>query len=193
MIEIIGGILLLSDYTLFYGCLIMTNVHLYIFIFGIGPYRWNVIYIYMLWNIYTNINTLKEQHYSENNLFLTIYVMIFGLIIPCIGYFNPYILGKYFGGFRMASFHFTGNETQIGFFIHKRLIQECDKTEPENVITRFLNKELILKENESKRFDNHLEFIFHCDGFNVFETKKHECLKDDNYLFVSLFKLSINI
>ncbi|KAK3232624.1 hypothetical protein CYMTET_57040 [Cymbomonas tetramitiformis] len=37
-----------------------------------------------------------------------LYVAVFGVMIPVIGCLAPRVLGEYFGGYRMATFHFAG-------------------------------------------------------------------------------------
>merc|ERR1711920_112051 len=73
----------------------------------------------------------------------------------------------------------------IGLFIKKDLIQ---RQKENNVMIDFLKKEL-----EGNEVDNRYDFIFNCDGANVFEMINDECVQDESYLFVSLFKLSINV
>merc|ERR1719460_1897947 len=48
-----------------------------------------------------------------------LYMGLFGIAIPVIGCVQPTTLGTYFGGYRMATFHFAGNETYRALLIRK--------------------------------------------------------------------------
>lgn len=52
-----------------------------------------------------------------------LYIFIFGFLVPFIGCVSPNILGSYLGGYRMASFHFVGNEQEYGIFVSKELLR----------------------------------------------------------------------
>ena len=119
-----------------YGAVCLgTLMHIFIFIFGIGPYRWNIMQVYLLWASYTIscnnnnnnnggvggffINELLKDRNGGSILLLS-YGVIFGLVIPIIGLFSTRILGKYLAGYRMGNFHFAGNEYATLFLIDNK-------------------------------------------------------------------------
>ena len=55
--------------------------------------------------------------------------MIVSIIIPLLGVFYPILLGQWCGGYRMANFHFAGNELSSGWFIKKSVIKKGTGTE----------------------------------------------------------------
>ena len=85
----------------------------------------------------------------------------------------------------MASFHLAGNETMIGLFVKKELIR---RNKEQNAMVQFLRNEL-----GTKGMDNRYDFMMNCDGAEVFAMVHDDCVEDEEYLFVTLFKLSINV
>jgi len=51
-----------------------------------------------------------------------IYILLFGFFIPIVGTLQPMTLGTYWGGYRMATFHFAGNETYRAMLIRRDAI-----------------------------------------------------------------------
>lgn len=74
----------------------------FIFFFGMGPFRWNVMTCYMLLVSSKLCIEGASPHHPVTELTsasLT-YIAFFGLIIPSIGCLDPETLGRYFGGYR---------------------------------------------------------------------------------------------
>jgi len=111
--EVLAGFLLVFPATYEAGALLLLGMHLFIFIFGCGPHRWNVMQIFVLWRCY------GFQH-DQLDSFDWVVILIFGVSFPLAGLFAPEFAGRYCGGFRGASFHFTGNEYNQLFFIPKK-------------------------------------------------------------------------
>ena len=68
-----------------------------------------------------------EQGFSGRSLWKDpgssgLYLFIFGVGIPFIGTLDPETLGRYFGGYRMATFHFAGNETYRALLVKKAAV-----------------------------------------------------------------------
>jgi len=99
----------------------VVGMHVFIFFFGMGPFRWNVMTAYMflcsmdlcLARGLSGISLLSASLYDIS------YVFLFGLFIPLLGVIDPNTLGRYFGGYRMATFHFAGNEKYRALLIRK--------------------------------------------------------------------------
>jgi len=148
----------------FLGMILATGMHIFIFVFGIGPYRWNVVHLFWGWCAWwnsvlyactsidtqfkvsqsegphhQNLNHSVTNYTSNNNNFFAVvvendnlfttwsilfYIGIFGMAIPIIGCFSPLFLGKVLGGYRMASFHFVGNEQAQCFLISKKVVKK---------------------------------------------------------------------
>ncbi|CAE7025353.1 unnamed protein product [Symbiodinium natans] len=110
--------------------LLALAMHVFIFFFGMGPYRWNVMTMYML---VCSTKLCRERGLSGRSLWSDpassgLYVAIFGVFIPFIGTLDPQTLGRYFGGYRMATFHFAGNETYRALLIDKAAIPASERT-----------------------------------------------------------------
>ena len=43
-------------YVRYVACMIATSMHLFICVFGIGPYRWNVMSVYLIWSVHSLMN-----------------------------------------------------------------------------------------------------------------------------------------
>ncbi|CAE7760349.1 unnamed protein product [Symbiodinium sp. CCMP2456] len=104
--------------------LLALAMHVFIFFFGMGPFRWNVMTMYML---ICSAKLCLEQGFSGRSLWKDpgssgLYLFIFGVGIPFIGTSDPQTLGRYFGGYRMATFHFAGNETYRALLVKKAAV-----------------------------------------------------------------------
>ena len=169
--EALVGLLLLfgAPQVRLLGAGLATGMHLYIFVCGIGPYRWNVLQVYLTW-----ASTVASSHVSgclmlnllEQAPLASVYVVLLAVFIPVLGCFSPRLLGKYFGGYRMASFHFVGNEHAHGLFVRRALLQEC-KGEG-GWLVRLLQKRAA--ETASAKLsddDQFLQFPLLADGFDI--------------------------
>lgn len=100
------------------------GMHAFIFFFGMGPFRWNVMTAYMM---VASTQLCIASGVSGPSLiyaswYVVGYVFVFGLLIPVVGTLDPQTLGQYFGGYRMATFHFAGNETYRALLVRKNAI-----------------------------------------------------------------------
>ena len=163
-----------------YGAVCLgTLMHVFIFIFGIGPYRWNIMQVYLLWASYiiscerysnnNNYNTnggvgnffttelLKDNNVdgvNNNGIVVFVYGIVFGMIIPIIGLFSTKLLGKYLGGYRMGNFHFAGNEFATLFLLDNKNVKN----------------EMIKDINE---YEQYIKFSFGADTMDI-----RPCIKE---------------
>lgn len=73
----------------------------FIFFFGMGPFRWNVMTCYMLLvSSKLCMEGASSHPVTELTCASLTYIAFFGLIIPSIGCLDPETLGRYFGGYR---------------------------------------------------------------------------------------------
>ncbi len=123
-----------------YGAVCLaTLMHGFIFVFGIGPYRWNIMQVYLLWATYFISCNRNGDGAGVGELFVwqllkggdetkfsavLLYGLLFGIIIPITGLISTKFLGKYLGGYRMANFHFAGNEQATCFLIETSNLKE---------------------------------------------------------------------
>jgi hypothetical protein len=107
-------------YSMIIGC----GMHLFIFVCGMGPFRWNLMTLYMLCCciVFQEQQALSVFTLASESTGSVMYLALFGLTIPIIGCVQPTTLGTYFGGYRMATFHFAGNETYRALLIRKDVI-----------------------------------------------------------------------
>lgn len=103
--------------------LIACSMHAYICVCGIGPHRWNHVHCYLLLCSYAALPPGDGAAYAAVPLAAWPVVLASCLGVPLVGYFNPDALGKFLGGFRMATFHFVGNEAVHGFFVRRTVLE----------------------------------------------------------------------
>ena len=71
----------------------MTQIHAFILLFGIGPYRWNIVFVYMIRALFANIDRVGTVR-TEMSLFYAVYVAVFRVIIPFIWIFESLYFGS---------------------------------------------------------------------------------------------------
>ena len=126
---ILGGLMLSGVPNLLLPCAMLASiVHVYIVFWGVGPHRLNHVHIYLVWVCFHGLP--REDHLAlDIDWPIWPYVAIYGIVFPLVGFFYPTTLGRYFGGYRMATFQYVGNEAVFGFFLHRsvsqRLRAEC--------------------------------------------------------------------
>merc|ERR1719382_997332 len=109
----------------FYAMLLACFMHVFIFFCGMGPFRWNIMTLYMLvCCIYFADGPNDFRAPEKGRLIYTseAYLVLFGFVIPVIGLLQPITLGRYFGGYRMATFHFAGNDAYRALLIRRDAI-----------------------------------------------------------------------
>ena len=105
---------------IFYALCLATSMHAFICSFGIGPYRWNVMTAYLLWCSTALLPTqLPTAEILTTQALPLAFVAVFGLAIPAVGFASTEFLGRYLGGYRMANFHFAGNEHAVLLLLPK--------------------------------------------------------------------------
>jgi len=97
------------------------GMHVFIFFFGMGPFRWNVMtaYMFLCSLALCQASGLSGLSLWDSSPYVIGYLFFFGAFIPIVGMLDPQTLGRYFGGYRMATFHFAGNETYRALLIRK--------------------------------------------------------------------------
>jgi len=108
---------------------------------------------------------LEAMHTPLNALF----VVIFGVLIPLIGLVDPKTCGHYLGGYRMATFHFSGNETQHIFLVKRSRIASLhdDAPTPLARLLRRRSSDAGPQLCDDKEF---LSLMLTNDGFDVLKT-----------------------
>eukprot|EP00466_Bigelowiella_natans_P009800 jgi/Bigna1/76477/fgenesh1_pg.41_\ len=140
-------------------------MHAFICICGMGPYRWNLMQVYVnlcstalclgqvqLTSCYCSdervgvlqikvdlapeimTHSFASSHHARKvdeavdisvmGALSFAYVGVLGVLVPLIGSFSTTLLGRYLGGYRMANFHFAGNE------VHTLLLLPTDRLLP---------------------------------------------------------------
>eukprot|EP00939_MAST-03C_sp_MAST-3C-sp1_P001850 g1850.t1 len=126
VLMIVGAIVESETIELFAVCL-ASAMHLFIFTMGVGPYRWNVYQVFLCWCCYVSRRGHDEDGTRPWNILEFLYVTVLGVVVPACGFIDPQFVGKYLGGFRMAQFHFAGNETKIAFFVRRACLSNFAK------------------------------------------------------------------
>lgn len=139
--EAVQGIALLAPFpSIRLAMMILTTgMHCFIFSAGVGPYRWNVMTVYLGWSSFFNLHQqfpltnpwarlLTWQWDLQYDTILSppvwctahlAFVFVLCVVVPVVGLLNWRVLGKWLGGYRMASFHFAGNELVTFYLIKK--------------------------------------------------------------------------
>jgi hypothetical protein len=188
------------------GCtLAATCMHVFIYLCGIGPYRWNVLQVYLLWSTYY---ASSHNTYHALNFFTFLYIVLVGVMIPVIGCASPHLLGRYFGGYRGATFHFAGNEMVHGCFVRRCLLLADEVTtrssdHTHGYVRRALKTKRLAEASNALADDpEFLRFPFLADNFNVdsiarkhvWKASKCTSFSDFNseYVFFTLSWLNMN-
>eukprot|EP00434_Breviolum_minutum_P024666 symbB.v1.2.021783.t2/scaffold1902.1/size96554/5 len=175
--------------------LLAAAMHVFIFFFGMGPFRWNVMTCYMLLVSSKLCMEGASPHHPVTELTCAslTYIAFFGLIIPSIGCLDPETLGRYFGGYRMATFHFAGNEMYHAMMISKAALAA-------HIDTGNAVQQLLLKRcEEYKRVTEDLDLfsaLLYSDGLDVEGALRRGCGRvepnldfedfDRKYMFVPI-------
>ncbi|CAK8989208.1 unnamed protein product [Durusdinium trenchii] len=117
-------------------------MHVFIFFFGMGPFRWNVMTCYMLL-CSTKLRMESAgmpggEAWTLPSVCCALYVGFFGWVIPGIGCLDPEALGRYFGGYRMATFHFAGNEMYHALLVCKDYLTSLEPSGPAGSVRKLL-------------------------------------------------------
>lgn len=127
VLEMLAGLCMLAApaRVAMYGMALGCAMHVFIFFCGMGPFRWNIMTLYML--VCCMIFQQEDPALSlwrpdPVHTIPMVYLAIFGFAIPIIGLVQPITLGRYFGGYRMATFHFAGNDAYRALLIRRNVI-----------------------------------------------------------------------
>ena len=150
-----------------------TAMHTFIFICGIGPYRWNVMHLFLAWGSYWHHTTDTQP--PQPDALAWVYIVATSVLVPSLGVISPVLLGRYCGGYRQATFHFAGNEMVHGFFIKRQLLAQAQAGSKHShshgaypyILRPLLEQRLPAAPQSFSDDDEYLRFPFLCDGFNV--------------------------
>ena len=198
------------------GAVAATLMHVFIFFFGIGPYRWNVMQVYLCWAVWWHNRGLDDTFAFKSLESLDVaqvaYVLVLGVLVPVLGIVSPRLLG-HVGGYRMATFHFAGNEWASALFVKRTLLQALrnkhtsSSKDKNSSTTTTLDDCLLRRVSEcSKQFnadDEFLKFPVAADGFDIDAATRHPSFvaatgaksyheSIHTFVFVTLDYLNIN-
>ena len=165
--EMVVGVLMLIPQAEFMAVCLATSMHAFITIFGVGPYRWNLVQVYLIWSSLL-LKQCSPFDGKPIEPMLLLLVLLTGIGAPILGLISPEILGKYFGGYRMASFHFAGNERCGGFFLRRSVVKSAVATQ--NGTSRDLSVllgKLLLESDCLVNSHEFWTFALYADGFNI--------------------------
>ena len=175
-----------------------TLMHVFIFSCGIGPYRWNVMHLFLGWSCYWAAGSDGSPPLSAAGM---AYIAAVGLLVPLLGAASPASLGRWCGGYRQATFHFAGNEMVHGLFIKRTLLERP------GAAGRYIRGPLALLRLPAAparltEDDEFLRFPFLCDNFKVDAAVRAALCKvsgakdlegaEQGYIFVSLNWLNMH-
>lgn len=162
---VIGILLLLPDLQVV-GTVCATAMHLFIFVCGMGPYRWNLMQVYLCWNL---MHTNLQPHAWIQSWTTVLYVTLTSVVVPMVGLVDYSFLGRWLGGYRMATFHFAGNDEGNGFFIRvnaiKAYLDHHARDGSTTAITGLMGR-LAGAHTGLQHCDQFWEFSHCTDGFN---------------------------
>ena len=204
--EAVVGVLMLSGVqaVAMPAACVATAMHGYISFFGIGPHRWNQVHVYMLWCALNALPAGDGAVWAALHWYSFLYVAFFCLLVPAVGYVSPDLLGKYLGGYRMATFHFVGNEAVHGYFVRRtvaaRLAEAVSEARAGKDCRRWhaLLKERVEACESMLEDPNVLQMMYYTDGMDfgpVIESAASKAgleLREfcDEYVYVSMFMLN---
>lgn len=204
-IEMLAGIGMILTALPGYGeifVLLAVAMHVFIFFFGMGPFRWNLMTCYMLLvssklcmeGKMGPMDSMEPSHPAMELAPASMaYVAFFGLVIPSIGCLDPETLGRYLGGYRMATFHFAGNEMYHALLISKAALPENQTS------TGSIQRLLRQRAQEYDRVTEDLDLftaLLYSDGLDVEGALRRGCGRveptldfedfDQKYMFVPI-------
>lgn len=204
-IEMLAGIGMILTALPGYGeifVLLAVAMHVFIFFFGMGPFRWNLMTCYMLLvssklcmeGKMGPMDSMEPSHPAMELAPASMaYVAFFGLVIPSIGCLDPETLGRYLGGYRMATFHFAGNEMYHALLISKAALLENQTS------TGSIQRLLRQRAQEYDRVTEDLDLftaLLYSDGLDVEGALRRGCGRveptldfedfDQKYMFVPI-------
>ena len=167
------------------GAVAATLMHVFIFCFGIGPYRWNVMQVYLCWAVWWHNRgldgTFAFESFESLGAAQLAYMLVLGVLAPVLGIMSPRLLG-HVGGYRMETFHFAGNEWTSALFVKRKLFQalhnkHVSSSTSGSSSSTTLDDCLLRRVSESsKQFntdDEFLKFPVAADGFDIDAATRH--------------------